>query len=57
MSATATEEQVALERRRTVWDVIFGILMVIAGVFLLGNVVLPGSAVGGQTKHLISRVD
>ncbi|MGB3954692.1 MAG: DUF308 domain-containing protein [Brooklawnia sp.] len=40
MSATATEEQVALERRRTVWDVIFGILMVIAGVFLLGNVVL-----------------
>ena len=34
--------QVTLERRRTGWDVLFGVLSVIAGFIVLGHVALAG---------------
>lgn len=37
MTTTAAEE-VATERRRTLWDVILGLLMVVGGLILLGDV-------------------
>lgn len=40
MSASATHEQPTSERRRTTWDLILGVLLVIGGFVVLGDVVL-----------------
>lgn len=38
-----TEQPPSFERRRTGWDIIFGILSVLAGIFALGHVALAGA--------------